>query len=168
MYEIAFDLSGSLPGTLFRLSRDHWSMSLIVQKPVGGVDRFIISAIASTEPSSASVVDALVRLEVVRLAGGGDEVAADRPGHAGDDHALVEAVLDPGDDADVVGVACHEHVRADLRPVERRLHDVHQHVQVGRALQPLLAVADEAADRDVSRGDAGDVERRAAPTAGAR
>ena len=52
---MAFDLSGSLPGTPLRLSRDHWSMSLIVQKPVGGVVRFIMRVIASTVASSASV-----------------------------------------------------------------------------------------------------------------
>ena len=54
MNEIALDLSGSFPGTPFLLSRDHWSMSLIVQKPVGGSADFIITAIASTVISSPS------------------------------------------------------------------------------------------------------------------
>src|SRR5581483_11036833 len=102
-------------------------------------------------------------LEVVGLTGRGDEVGADGARDAGDNDAFVEAVLDPRDDADVIGVPCHQDVRRYLRAVERRLHDVHEHVQVGAALDAVLPLAHEAPHGDVARGDARDVERPAHP-----
>jgi hypothetical protein len=60
-----------------------------------------------------------------------DQVVAERSGHAANDDVLAKSIAQAGRDPNEIAVARHEDEGLDLGPIEHRVDDVDDHLEVG-------------------------------------